>query len=164
MLDATDPQVVKLSARVFEPIETPAELALATECLESAWEWVRIHGALEWDYLDPSTPGIARTVALNAAARCYDNPSGYIEERGDSVQFKRGDDFAKGSELTAAEVAALKRSTNTHKASIVSVPLSNPDTYQPRRLGRERRYQQITVGVGDVDHRPITFYDWRLNG
>jgi hypothetical protein len=159
MADPNDPQILRLAARVGEPIQDAADLSLAEACLEDAWEWVRIHGALEWSFEDPSTPGIAKTVALSAASRGYQNPAGFVSERGDSVTFERNPDFAKTVEPSRAEIAALKRANKT-AGRVVSLQVTNPDQYRAR--GREVRpaTQIYPTVVGDPDHGTIDLYGW----
>lgn len=150
-------EVLRLEARIGEPIETPADIALAEACLEEAWEWVRLHGNPEWGYLEPGTPGIARTTALAAASRCFQNPSGFVSERGDSVTFQRHDDFAQGAQLTQQEIAGLRRA-GRQGGRVTSIPLVNPDMFRPRSYGLNSAATAYQVGVGDPDREPVTIY------
>lgn len=161
MIDPNDPQVLKLAARIGEVIETPEDLALAEASLDEAWAWVGSYGRDEWHTGNPSTPPIARTVALAAAARCFQNPAGYISEAGDQASLQRSEDFAKGAEPTKQEIAALKRAANASHSTITSLRMQNSEMFRPRTLEGNAAVQQYRVGIGDPDHRPIQFYGWR---
>lgn len=163
MADANDPQIIRLSSRVGEPIESEADLSLAEESLDASWEFVRLYGNPEWDFLQPDTPAIAKTIALSAASRCYQNPSGFTMERGDSVTFQRYDDFAKGAELTRAEIAALKKVSKS-SGRVVSLSISNPDIYQSRGKRSKRQVFEQRLRVGDPYFRPVSIYTWREDG
>lgn len=154
-----NPELAGLVARTGEPIETPADQALAEACLEDAWNWVRLYGKPEWGYLEPGTPGIARTVAVSAAARCYQNPSGFISERGDSVTFERYDDFAKGAEPTQQEIAAIRRAGN-QGGRITSLSIVNPDMLRTRTPRRRNSLSVRYTGVGDPNRRPVPIAGW----
>lgn len=159
MADARDPQIVRLAARMGEEIVDPVDVSLAEECLDAAWEWVRAEGAPEWDFSDPSTPAIAKSTALSAAARCYQNPSGFVSERGDAVTFERYEDFAKGAELTKAEIAILKR-VSKRGGRVTSIALSNPDIFPAREKGRQDQMQTINAQLGDPYREPIQLPWW----
>lgn len=159
MADANDPEILRLASRIGEPIESEADLSLAEESLDAAWEWVRTYGSLEWSFVDASTPGIARTIALSAAARVFQNPSGFVSERGDSVTFTRYEDFAKGAELTRAEIAALKKVSATG-GRVRSLTVTNPDIYQARGKRSANPLYEHQVRVGDPYFRPVSIYSW----
>lgn len=159
MADPNDPQILRLAARIGEPIESAADLSLAEEALDAAWEWVRVWGREEFSFLDPTTPGIAKSIALSAAARCYQNPSGFVSERGDSVTFERYDDFAKGAELTRAEIAALKKVAGTG-GRVQSIALVNPDMFPARGKRSVNALTEHRLRVGDPYFQAVSFYTW----
>ena len=159
MADPNDPQILRLASRIGEPIESAADLSLAEEALDAAWEWVRVWGREEFSFLDPTTPGIAKSIALSAAARCYQNPSGFVSERGDSVTFERYDDFAKGAELTRAEIAALKKVAGTG-GRVQSIALVNPDMFPARGKRSVNALTEHRLRVGDPYFQAVSFYTW----
>lgn len=159
MADPEDPQIIRLASRVGEPITEPADLSLAEESLDASWEFVRLYGKPEWEFLGADTPAIAKTIALSAASRCYQNPSGFVMERGDSVTFQRYDDFAKGAELTRAEIAALKKVSSTG-GRVTSLSTTNPDMYQSRGKRSDRTIYENKVRVGDPYFRTVSIYTW----
>lgn len=159
MADARDPQILRLAGRIGEPIQDEVDVSLAEESLDAAWEWVRAEGSPEWDFSDPSTPAMAKTVALSAAARCFQNPSGFVSERGDAVTFERYEDFAKGAELTKAEISILQR-LSKRGGRVASIAMTNPDIFPA--LGKDRRSQIQTIDaqLGDPYHRPVQLPWW----
>jgi glucuronate isomerase len=159
MADPNDPQILRLAARLGEPVETDDDLSLAEACLNEAWEWARIHGAPEWSFEDPSTPGIAKTVVLSAAMRGYQNVPGFLNERGDSVTFERHEAFAKGTEFTAQEIAALKKASRTG-GRVTSLRLTNPDQYRARGRKVTPSILAYPTYVGDPDHGTVNLYGW----
>lgn len=159
MADPNDPEILRLASRIGEPIQSPADLSLAEEALDAAWEWVRLYGQLEWSFLDGSTPGIAKTIALSAASRCYQNPSGFVTERGDSVTFTRHEDFAQGAELTRAEIIALQKASKTG-GRVVSLQTVNVDMFDARSKRSQREIYEHKVRVGDPYFRPISIWSW----
>ena len=161
MIDPNDSQILKLGARVGEEIVTPEDLALAEASLEEAWAWVASYGQEFWSPTNPSTPPIARTVALAAAARCFQNPAGYLKEAGDQASLERGEDFARGAEPTVQEIAALRRAANSSHSTITSLRLENNEMYRPRTVTANPALMYYQMGVGDPDHKPIGFYGWR---
>lgn len=161
MLDADDPQLLKLAARIGEAIDTPEDIALAEASLDEAWAWVASYGQDNWSSANPSTPAIARTVALAAAARCFQNPAGFLKEAGDQASLERDADFAKGAEPTIQEIAALRRAANSSHSTITSLRLENNEMYRPRTVTTDPALMYYQVGVGDPDHKPIGFYGWR---
>ena len=161
MLDANDSQLLKLAARIGEAIDTPEDIALAEASLDEAWAWVASYGQETWSSANPSTPPIARTVALAAAARCFQNPAGYLKEAGDQASLERGEDFARGAEPTVQEIAALRRAANSSHSTITSLRLENNEMYRPRTITTDPALMYYQVGVGDPDHKPIGFYGWR---
>lgn len=161
MLDANDPQLLKLAARIGEAIDTPEDIALAEASLDEAWAWVASYGQDNWSSANPSTPAIARTVALAAAARCFQNPAGYVLESGDKASLQRSEDFARGAEPTLQEIAALKRAANSSHSTITSLRIQNNEQFRPRKISGNPAVQWYQMGVGDPDHRPVGFYGWR---
>lgn len=137
----------RLAARVGEPIETPEDIALADEVLAEASALVRHYGRA-WP--DPeTTPAVATSITVAAAARGFLNPSGFSMERSDMATFQRQDEFTSGCALTRAEIAALKE--YSLKGGISSVGFSNPDRPAPRR-GRnviDLGWVQVNDGIGD---------------
>lgn len=123
----------RVAAKIGEPIETPEDLALAEAMLESASNWVRVHSGQDWSAAD--APSIAVTITIAAAARGYQNPAGYREERADAAFIKRDTDngWANEAKLTPDEIAVLRTyNTAGGVGSIISVPLSNPERYRAR--------------------------------
>ena len=117
--------VPKVAARVGEAITTPEEIGLANAMLEEASAQVRFYG-LPWE--DPAlAPAVAVTIAVAAAARGYQNPSGLKMERGDAVSIDVDVDYRKGATLTAGEIMMLK--TFNSRGRLSSVPLANPDRF-----------------------------------
>lgn len=118
--------VSEVAARVGEPITSPEDVALASSMLKEASAYVRLYG-LPWE--DPeAAPDIARTIAVAAAARGYQNPSGLKMERGDAVSIDVDTDYRKGAALTAGEIAML-RMASSKVGKVSSVPLTNPDRF-----------------------------------
>ena len=117
--------VAKVAARVGETISTPEEIGLANAMLEEASAQVRFYG-LPWEDPD-AAPAVAVTIAVAAAARGYQNPSGLKMERGDAVSIDVDIDYRKGATLTAGEITMLK--TFISRGRVISVPLSNPDRF-----------------------------------
>lgn len=161
MADPRDPQILRLAARVGEEIAEPAELSLAEECLDAAWEWIRLEGDPTWDFTDPATPNLAKSFALSAASRCYQNPSGFVSERGDMVTFERYEDFAKGAELTPQEIQGIRKVARTG-GRVTSIRLTNPDIFPARGkgAGNNSQIQSAYVMVGDPYHQPIVLPHW----
>ena len=117
--------VAKVAARVGETIATPEEIGLANAMLEEASAQVRFYG-LPWEDPD-AAPAVAVTIAVAAAARGYQNPSGLKMERGDAVSIDVDIDYRKGATLTPGEITMLK--TFSSRGRVISIPLSNPDRF-----------------------------------
>lgn len=96
-----------LSALTGEPLVTEVDVQSARAALAVAWENVKEAGSKAWT-LD-SAPSLAISVLISAAARAWMNLGGYTDERADAVTLARSDDFARGAELTQAEVEKLGR-------------------------------------------------------
>ena len=137
----------RLAARVGEAIETAEEIALANEVLAEASALVRHYGRA-WP--DPeTTPAVATSITVAAAARGYLNPSNFSMERSDMATFQRLDDSASGCALTRAEIAALKEYNPS--GGISSIGFTNPDRPAPRSARRhtDLGWVQVNDGIGD---------------
>ena len=118
--------VAEVAARVGESITEAEDVALANSMLREASAYVRLYG-LPWE--DPeAAPDIARTIAVSAAARGYQNPAGAKLERGDAVSIDIDVDYRKGAALTAGEITML-RMVSSKVGRVTSVPLTNPDRF-----------------------------------
>jgi hypothetical protein len=119
--------VAEVAARVGEAITEAEDIALANSMLREASAYVRLYG-LPWE--DPeAAPDIARTIAVSAAARGYQNPAGAKLERGDAVSIDIDIDYRKGAALTAGEITML-RMVSSKVGRVTSVPLTNPDRFK----------------------------------
>lgn len=117
--------VEEVAARVGESITEADETALANSMLREASAQVRFYG-LPWE-TPSAAPEIARTIAVAAAARGYQNPGGLKLERGDAVSIDVDVDYRKGATLTAGEIRMLETFKARNRVS--SIPLSNPDRF-----------------------------------
>lgn len=129
--------VERVAARAGEKIETPEEVALAREMLEAASNEVRHYGR---NWLRPEdAPAVAVTITVAAAARGYLNPGGIGTERADAVNFGRGDEYTKGTELWPSEIRMLR--PFSRQGGIQSASLFNDVSITARsdRRGREDR-------------------------
>ncbi|MBT2587945.1 hypothetical protein [Arthrobacter sp. ISL-95] len=118
--------VNEVAARVGESITATEDVALANSMLKEASAYVRLYG-LPW--VSPeAAPDIAKTIAVAAAARGYQNPSGLKMERGDAVTLDVDTDYRKGAALTAGEIKMIQMAANT-RGRIISVPLTNPERF-----------------------------------
>lgn len=139
--------VERLAARVGEPIVSAEEIALAEEVLAEASALVRHYGRA-WP--DPeTTPAVATSITVAAAARGYLNPAGFQMERSDMATFNRIDEYASGCSLTRAEISALKEYNLS--GGITSVGFSNPDRPAPRhsRNAIDLGWIPVNDGIGD---------------
>lgn len=120
--------VDQVAARVGEAITDEDDTLLAEACLDEASALVRFYAQQAWP--DPLlAPPVAVAIAIAAAARAYQNPSGLNQERADMVSVKRDDKFAMGCELTPSEILVLKQFGGG--AGIYSAQLSSPDQIVP---------------------------------
>ncbi|WP_024816964.1 MULTISPECIES: hypothetical protein [unclassified Arthrobacter] len=139
--------IERVAARVGEGVITEPELiALAEEMLDAASAQVRHYGGQAWP--DPATaPAVAVTITVAAAARGYMNPAGLDQERGDAVNFNRGDSFVEGVALTKAEQDML--APYRPRTGLVSVGMVNTDAIVPRSHSaaiRDRGYVPFDWG------------------
>lgn len=124
----------RLASRVPDGIVTDDEQRLAYELLSDASEGVRSHGR-NWTSSDVP-PGIVNIV-LNAAARGYMNPEGYVRERADSAQLERGETYVNGTELTPAEIRRVKIIAS--RSGFQAIQASKPAHWVPRSSGHTSR-------------------------
>ena len=123
----------QLSGKVGEAIESPEELALAQEMLESASNWVRFYAGQDgWNMVN--APALAVTIAIAAAARGYLNPAGYLEERADINFVKRAPGWANEAKLFPDEIDALRefKSDGIAPNALQSLRVTDPDRFIPR--------------------------------
>lgn len=101
--------VEQLSARVGEPIATPAEVSLAEAMLQYASDQALIYGSANWS---PETlPGVVRSVIIEAASRGYQHPAGYEMERADSVTFNVNEEWLRSAEFTDAQIDLVRKAS-----------------------------------------------------
>lgn len=152
--------VGEVAARTGEDISLDSEVALAEAMIEAASAQVRHYGR-PWP-LRANAPAIARTIATAAASRGYQNPSGYTDERSDSVTLKRADAYAADVELTPSEIQILRehsgrsgavRSVRIDLGADRFVPTSQED-----RFGFVRRDPREGVPVDSGVHTPFPLY------
>jgi len=117
--------VRELSDYINEPIDTDEDQAQATQYIRAASAKVRAAGDATWTRWN--CPEIAWTVALEAAARGYQNPAGLDVERADTLNLSRHDMFAVGTTLTKEERELLAAETGSGQG-IISVSFYRPDT------------------------------------
>jgi len=123
----------QLSNKVGEAIQTPEDLALAQEMLESASNWVRFYAGQEaWNMVN--APALAVTITIAAAARGYLNPAGYLEERADINFVKRAPGWANEAKLFPDEIEALRGFSSDAEPDNVlkSHRITDPDRFIPR--------------------------------
>lgn len=114
----------RLAARLPEPIETDAEIALADEMLLDASNEARIHGNQMWT---PETvPSGVVTIVLQAAARGYMNPAGFSDEAADGTRFSRADEYARGTNFTPSEIRAVRSYAQRSGITYAQVTKPNP--------------------------------------
>lgn len=116
--------VERVAARIGEPITSDEDIALANAVLEEASNWVRAYG-LDWPNPELA-PAVAVSITVSAAARGYQNPGGFESERAEVVTLGRAEDYAKGTELTQAEINMLERISGRRKGVIRSIRLQRP--------------------------------------
>lgn len=128
----------RVGNKAGEVIESPEELGLALEMLESASNWVRLHaGHPEWTAA--TAPEIAVTITIAAATRGYLNPAAYIEERADAQFIKRRPGWADEAKLSPDEIAVLKTfDVNSAGNTMISIPIVT-DRLVPRSVNRSSR-------------------------
>lgn len=108
-----------LADRVGEVITEQQDIAMAKSFLRLVSAQVRHFGA---DWTDPIlAPDVVVAVTIEAAARGYLNPEGWVTERGDELTLQRDDIFARGSTLTMAEIKMVQQAA-VGRSGIVSVP------------------------------------------
>lgn len=122
----------RLAGRVPDGIVTEDEQRLAYEMLADASEEVRAHGR-QWTSSD--VPAGVINIVLRAAARGYMNPSGYTEERGDSVTLRRDGAYSRGAELTPDEIRRVKIISS--RSGFGHIQASKPANWTPRSLHNE---------------------------
>lgn len=116
--------VERLAARIGEPIESDEDLLLANSVLIEASTWVRSYGCDWWTA--ENAPAVAVSFTVSAAARGYQNPGGFDSERAEVVTLGRADDYAKGTELTAAEIDAIQRAAGKRKGVAKAIRTRRP--------------------------------------
>lgn len=121
--------VEEVAAHTGEPIETDADRLLCESMIRAASANVRFHG-LPWATMEEA-PDIARTIACTAAARGFMNPSGFMDERSDSVTLKRSEMYANDTKLTPEEVDMLKELKGQSTVRSVALDLGS-DYFNPR--------------------------------
>ena len=86
---------------------TGADLARATEAIETSSELVLLAGRSDWTLT--TAPPLARSIATRAAKRDYDNPEGYVSENLGDYAYTRSADTGATGWLTCREETALAR-------------------------------------------------------
>ncbi|WP_029090108.1 hypothetical protein [Brevibacterium album] len=151
--------VDQVAARCGEPIELADEIALAESMIEAASAQVRHYGRL-WPVASKA-PAIARTIATSAAARGYMNPSGYTDERSDSVSLKRADMYAADVQLTPNEIRMLREASGAGSVQSIRIELG-AERFIPRSQQRSaplvRRDPHEGAPLADGVHTPIPFF------
>lgn len=132
-----------IANRIGESIETPEELALAEEMLESASNWVRHYAAQEWTAAN--APSLAVTITVAAATRGYLNPAGYLEERADTTFVKRASGWANDAKLLQDEIAALQELNpeSAKQRSLQTTKITDKDRLIPRSAYPVRPYYRF---------------------
>lgn len=150
--------VEDIAARIGEEIVDDIDVRLAQSMAEAASDHVRHHAGQLWPVREQA-PRIARTIAISAASRGFLNPSGFTDERSDSVSLKRAESFAADTQLSPYEIQMLK--DLTPRSSVQSVRLDNSDTHHYARSrsvwGFVRRDPAEGVPISD-GHTPFPFY------
>lgn len=150
--------VEDIAARIGEEIVDDIDVRLAQSMAEAASDHVRHHGGQLWPSRE-SAPRIARTIAISAAARGFLNPSGFTDERSDSVTLKRAESFAADTQLSPYEIQMLK--DLTPRSAVQSIRLDNSDSHWGARSRRGRGFvrRDVREGVPVSDgHTPFPFY------
>lgn len=114
---ATLASVADLADRVGEEIVHNADVAMANSFLRLVSAQVRHYGA-DWDDI-VLAPEIAIAITIEAAARGYLNPEGWLIERGDELTLSRHDIFSRGMALTPTEVIAIRQAAGRFGLSSV---------------------------------------------
>lgn len=109
-MDLAFATVKEIAERAADPIITDAEKALARRLLSLATNRAKLHGSMAWNPLN--VPPVVRDIVIEAAARGYNNPEGFVEERGDMVSLNRDAAAAAGVEFTARELADIRLAAN----------------------------------------------------
>lgn len=131
----------RIANKAGEAIESPEELGLALEMLESASNWVRFYAGQEWTAAN--APEMAVTITIAAATRGYLNPAAYIEERADANFVKRVPGWANEAKPSPDEIAVLKTfdRNNGGGTGMISIGVNSPDRLVPRSsAGRSQPY------------------------
>lgn len=128
----------RVGNKAGEAIESPEELGLALEMLESASNWVRYHsGHPEWTA--ETAPEIAVTITIAAATRGYLNPAAYLEERADANFIKRKPGWSEEAKLDPGEIAVLKTfNMDANISGIQSLPVVTDGLHPLSSVGRRR--------------------------
>lgn len=148
-----------VAARSGEDIELDAEVALAEAMIAAASAQVRHYGK-PWPHRQ-TAPAIARTIATAAAARGYQNPSGFTDERSDSVTLKRADMYAADVQLTPGEIQMLKEYSGRGSVKSFRIEMGE-DRFVPRSQvdGPQfvRRDPREGAPVDDGVHTPFPLF------
>lgn len=148
-----------VAARTGEEIELESEVDLVDAMIEAASALVRHYGK-PW-VTAADAPALARTIATAAAARGYMNPSGFVDERSDSVTLKRAEMFAADVQLTPNEIQMLKELSGRGSVKSARIELG-ADRFVPRSqvddFGFVRRDPREGVPLADGVHTPIPFF------
>lgn len=143
--------VERVAARVPDGIVTDDDVLLAKELLTQASEEVRAHGR-PWTSADVP-PGIV-AIVVEAAARGYMNPSGYVSEDSDAVGLKRARPYEGGAELTQGEIRRVKMIAS--RSGFGYIQGSKPSSWVPRSAGHDDAH---TVYV-PVDSPGERWFPW----
>lgn len=144
--------VEQLAARVGEPIETPAEIALAETMLEYASNQVLLHGSASWA---PETlPGLVRSIVIEAAGRGYQHPAGLQMERADSVTFNVDEEWLRSAELTDAQIKLVRRAA-TKRGTVRSLSTSRSNRLVARSDRGARGWSAYKVPTCPCEEVPI---------
>lgn len=119
--------VVRVAARVPDGVVTDDELSLLQEMILQASEEVRAHGR-PWTSAD--VPAGVVAIVVEAAARGYMNPSGYVSEDSDAVGLKRSGSYQGGAELTDGEIRRVKMIAS--RSGFGYIQGSKPSSWAPR--------------------------------
>ncbi|MCQ9385121.1 hypothetical protein [Brevibacterium moorei] len=151
--------VDEVAARTGEPIESPDDIKLAESMIEAASANVRHYGK-PWP-IRAGAPAMARTIATAAAARGYLNPSGFIDERSDSVTLKRAEAYAADTELTPREIKQLEDLAGETVIHSISIS-QGEDRWRPRSIAPGfmylRRDPGEAVAMDDRTTTPFPFF------
>lgn len=148
--------VERLAARVPELTEDPTEedLILARSCLETASVKARSIGSSSWN-AGTVPPEVAINV-LEAAARGFMNPGGFVREKADQVTLERHATYTQGVFFTPSEEAEIRRAAGIHSVSYSDS--TRNDMFRARSDGpAERTIYALWGGVG----RKVPFWEVR---